>query len=1051
MAYTAAEQEAAAASVKPILWARLSVKHTKKTCALSCAVPFIALAIVIATGAIVFNSPEGNDYVIRNDKRTLLEDGREAARDEYPYRGGDALPAGEDGLPVEEEAPREETPRADYNSFLSLAILFRGRVGPDGPVGIMNDTSEDATNVLTKKGLALMKKAEDELLDDPEFKKYCRYDPSSRDCAGNILDCALPRSILLSEHLYGEWVGEGIDRRPCARKEDHEVSDEDFEKFMSSLFRDGSDGEQQVNPVFSPYIGIDLSSENPRTWITKSIFDVGEPFEGYSNIDDRPDEQQQDYDSWGRDMATRLQELTTSEIDVFLIGPALLNASFNSVVIRDLSFSIAAIFLVFLVIWLHTTSVYLAGTAMAQIFLAFPFAYVFYKFVFRQDYFAALQILVVFLILGIGADDVFVFTDAWKQSAVVLGSGCDLVTRMSWTYRRAVKAMSVTSLTTAAAFFVTATSPIMPIGTLGIWAGVLIIFQFFLVITIYPCAVVTWHRFWRLRKISRCFRKTDGNLSSSSQKNDTNEAQSNAGEAGEKSNTNENVEGSHSVPIWARCLPARWRPERKPRGVDEYRTIEKFFRGPWINFVNRFRYALLLFAVALVGVSAYLATKLSPPEENESFLPKSNNLRTALETVEDSFSTSEADSLLRVRVTWGILGTDRTGTSKFDPSEPGKAELDTNFDLRSAEAQQHVLNACSFFGDQENLIFQEPTIGPDERIECWIRKFKDWRSTKGKENFETYETESALIAEIIEFGNEPDDDGNTPNLGFLTGQHVAFTEDRTRIVFTEVRFVSNLKAAEPYKIMWPVYQEWQQQLSIFNGKAPESVSKEIGNAIATGGYSWTWQVTQRTLVRSMFVGIAVMLPVAFAALVLSTLNWVVALLTTLTIASIMTILLGLISLLGWDLGITESIGVVIAIGYSFDGAAHIATAYVESRDIGRFDRTRDALTDLGISILFGALSTLLAGFMLFPAIIIFFVKFAALIVATITLSLVFSLMFLPALLLVLGPVGEFGSFAAVSRTIRSCFSKDRSTQNSVKQESVAEEKIVNESQDGVIS
>lgn len=39
-----------------------------------------------------------------------------------------------------------------------------------------------------------------------------------------------------------------------------------------------------------------------------------------------------------------------------------------------------------------------------------------YKLVFQIEYFDFIHILAVFLILGIGADDVFVVFDAWNQS-----------------------------------------------------------------------------------------------------------------------------------------------------------------------------------------------------------------------------------------------------------------------------------------------------------------------------------------------------------------------------------------------------------------------------------------------------------------------------------------------------------------------------------------------------------------------------------------------------------------------------------------------------------
>lgn len=959
MGYTLEQREHAAASVKSVLWARLAVNHTKKTFSLSCLVPLVMLVIVIFTGFDIDN-PGANDFVIRNDLRTLLDDGRQAARDDFPFTGRD------DDANVSKERTR-------YARDDSFSILFRGRVGLDGPVGRYNDSDTEAFNVLTKEGIALMKKAEDDIFDDPEYKKICLSDPSQVDCSGNVADCVRPSSILSSKHLYGltNSLGEVCGRRNGSAQ----VLESQFAAFLDELVQDGN-----VISRFAGYIGKDFSPDSPSrtTWISQSFFRVGLPFRGFFSINDQGKEQDTIYNDFVVDVEDRIKRYSSRKIDVYLVGVSLADNSFDHIVLRDLSFSIAAIVLVFVAICIHTTSPFLATASMFQIFLAFPLSYVLYRFVLQQKYFAALQILVIFLILGIGADDVFVFTDAWKQAGVVLGTNCDLVTRMSWTYRRSVKAMGVTSVTTAAAFFVTATSPIMPIGTLGIWAGVLVLLQFFLVITIYPSAIIIWHRFFRVRTFTNCFNKPD------------------------KGRENEPVPS-----VWSRWIPAKWRSERAT-GVQEYRAVERLFRGPWVNLVNKLRFGLVMLGAILVGLSIWRATLLTSPDEREEFLPSSHPVRVALTTLVDAFPTSEADDQLRVRITWGILGVDRTGTSRFDPGDPGKAVLDEAFDLKLAASQRHVLEACEFFEGQDDLIFQGNTI---ERVVCWARDFEDWRNKyKGETEFKTYATDKEFITELIEFARQTFSDGSQPYLKYLNGQHLIFNNATDKIIAAEITFVSPLKAAVPYKVIWPVYNMWQDQLKLLNERAPNA---GMDKAICTGGYTFLWQITQRTLGRAMFVGIGIMLGVAFVALTVSTLNWYVAMLATLTIGSIVAMLVGVIQLLGWQLGITESIGVVIAVGYSFDGAAHIATAYVESKSSDRFNRTRDALTDLGISILFGAITTLLAGFMLFPAIIIFFKKFAGLIVTTVALGMIWSLIFFPAMLLIVGPTGCFGDLKPI--------------------------------------
>lgn len=66
--------------------------------------------------------------------------------------------------------------------------------------------------------------------------------------------------------------------------------------------------------------------------------------------------------------------------------------------------------------------------------------------------------MTLFIVLGVAADDIFVFFDAWKQSATKKPLENDLVKRMSFTFHRASRSMLVTSSTTAMAFLANAFS-----------------------------------------------------------------------------------------------------------------------------------------------------------------------------------------------------------------------------------------------------------------------------------------------------------------------------------------------------------------------------------------------------------------------------------------------------------------------------------------------------------------------------------------------------------------------------------------------------------------
>ena len=63
--------------------------------------------------------------------------------------------------------------------------------------------------------------------------------------------------------------------------------------------------------------------------------------------------------------------------------------------------------------------------------------------VLNLPFFPFLNLTGIFVCIGIGADDVFVFIDAWKQSAIIMGKETDLAERMSFVLHRACGSMFI--------------------------------------------------------------------------------------------------------------------------------------------------------------------------------------------------------------------------------------------------------------------------------------------------------------------------------------------------------------------------------------------------------------------------------------------------------------------------------------------------------------------------------------------------------------------------------------------------------------------------------
>jgi predicted RND superfamily exporter protein len=133
---------------------------------------------------------------------------------------------------------------------------------------------------------------------------------------------------------------------------------------------------------------------------------------------------------------------------------------------------------------------------MLAVIISLPITLVIYKLIFGIEYFAALQVVAIFIILGISADNFFVFNDAWEQSNKFKWN---MHRRMAHTWNRSVQAMMTTTFTTGIAFLATGTSSIMPIAAFGFFSSTLIFVNFLLDITWIPAVIVLHNKYIRYR------------------------------------------------------------------------------------------------------------------------------------------------------------------------------------------------------------------------------------------------------------------------------------------------------------------------------------------------------------------------------------------------------------------------------------------------------------------------------------------------------------------------------------------------------------------------
>ena len=145
-------------------------------------------------------------------------------------------------------------------------------------------------------------------------------------------------------------------------------------------------------------------------------------------------------------------DATLNGIRVIYLELSLITTEFQGMISGDFTMVVFSFGFVFIWMWIYTRSILGKGVSLCELnylwdsihvlvtipcILGIVFAFVasvgVYKVIFRIEYFDFLQILLIYVILGIGADDVFVVFDCWHQSEV---QSSNEVERFKYTIRR---------------------------------------------------------------------------------------------------------------------------------------------------------------------------------------------------------------------------------------------------------------------------------------------------------------------------------------------------------------------------------------------------------------------------------------------------------------------------------------------------------------------------------------------------------------------------------------------------------------------------------------
>jgi len=743
-----------------------------------------------------------------------------------------------------------------------------------------------------------------------------------------------------------------------------------------------------------------------------------------------------------RKLEAEIEKASEGKLRIIIYSEATIMSQFMEILIFDAVLSITSMLLVWGYMWWTLESFFLASCAMFEIVFSLPVTMCLWTLILQQKIIFT-QMLVIYMILGIGADDAFILYDAWLQARF---AGPDVLetfdTRFAYAYRKSFHAMAVTTATTCGSFLIGAVSPLPAIRDFCIFAAVVVLVDWLFCVSFFASAVVVYERFFK-------------------------SATKNPGDCLGPGCCWGGIRACASTAFGDRCVDLEPEEDTSPKK----RGMEKFCEGPLFRFLQKWKLILIVFWILLiiVGISIAGATlrtaKKRPPVGREDI-----DTIKGLEILLEEFSFRGAP---QVNFFWGIdaeepaeTWNDLTATPRYASVGPlttpaGQVEL-----LGLCRAADLGKNAQSTRCDEGRtcLVLGQGTAARCPRNEqqwrergmyitddmlclngrhCFMEDFAEWWAAT-KDQCQS-KTQTACSASNSGCAWSPAQAGRTAAFCYST------TDPASYPGLPEAEFLRLITGAD-FSAYWDSKNDllrsqgrsyevedraamtgWKTDgnggLKLawvgFNGTIPRENSVDEANAwydrweafrtthgSTLGGFQSTevylFMVTQNEMVKAAIMGIALSLLIAFLVLLLTTMNWVVALLGLVNIMAISIIFLGLVPIIGWSLGENECIFLIAVVGLSVDYTVHLLHSFNHGRG-DREDRARHALGEMGISVTNSAITTLLASLILFGCGFYFFFQFGAFIFFVIGLSILASITFLIPLLLVAGPKEGQGS------------------------------------------
>ena len=125
-----------------------------------------------------------------------------------------------------------------------------------------------------------------------------------------------------------------------------------------------------------------------------------------------------------------------------------------------------------------------------------------------------------------------------------------------------------------------------------------------------------------------------------------------------------------------------------------------------------------------------------------------------------------------------------------------------------------------------------------------------------------------------------------------------------------------------------LHDDWETLIDEYSERSstPEGLRKVKFH----GGIFMAWSASEKEFLRGAVSGMMIAVVFSFTIFLISTQNIIQAATSVLSVVFIVTTVVSIMVFQGWQLGISESIGVVILIGFSVDYVVHLSSHYIHS-------------------------------------------------------------------------------------------------------------------------